>query len=215
MDADTSVAARLAALSLDRRGRLTQQALAAAAVRCGLVVDLALADRLRVTDDSIELDDRPTGFAAVDRLLLAMQAEGERPLDSWLDERRVGLPQVVDALLTTGRWHRQRDLLGRARYTVVDPARLERDLALDPSPADDVVLSPADASVTVLGGVAGLLGPDRTSDLKGVAADVPERLLAAAGGAEWALRAAVEHLAAARARHVYSAGVLRSGGGWG
>lgn len=208
VDADTSVAARLAALSLDSRGRLTQQALAAVAVRCGLVVDLALADRLRVTDDSIELDDRPTGFAAVDRLLMAMQAEGERPLDSWLDDRRVGLPQVVDALLADGRWQRQRDVLGRARYAVVDRGRLDRDLDLSPTAES----APADVAVGALGGLAGLIGAARSQDLTGAAPELPDELLAAAGDAEWALRTAVDHLAAARARQAYSAGVMRSGG---
>ena len=211
VDADTSVAARLAALCLDSRGRLTQQALAGVAVRCGLVVDLALADRLRLTDDSIELDARPTGFPAVDRLLLAMQAEAERPLDSWLDERRVGLPQVVDALLAEGRWHRQRDLLGRARYAVVDRAALDRDLDLSPTAA----CFPPDVAVAVLGGLAGLIGAARSQNLTAAAPEVPVEVLAAAGSAEWALRSAVDHLTAARARHAYSAGVLRAGGGWG
>ncbi len=61
MDWSRGVGARLTALSLDEKGRLTSQLLPAAAVRCGILFDLALDGRLRLLEDGVDVDDRPTG----------------------------------------------------------------------------------------------------------------------------------------------------------
>lgn len=52
------------------------------------------------TDDSIVVDETPTGFAPADGLLAAIVVEPERSLDGWLDERRIGLREVADAAVT-------------------------------------------------------------------------------------------------------------------
>ncbi|MGY1813559.1 hypothetical protein [Blastococcus sp. SYSU D00820] len=211
MEPGTSVGIRLAGLCLDAQGRLTPQLLAAAAVRCGLVVDLVAEGRLRPTDDSIELDETPTGVAPVDRLALAMAAEPDRPLDSWFAERRLGLPQVAAELVATGTWSVRRRLLRGPRYAVADPGRRERDLRLDvdaPDPASD----PADAAVAALGAIAGLVGEGRRLGLRVAAPEVPDALVTATGRAAWVVRAAVDSLRVARARYLDSASVLGVGG---
>ena len=197
MDPSTSVAARLAALSLDGKGRLTSQLLASAAVRAGLLVDLALARRLRLTADSIELDARPVGLQAADRLLLAMDAEPERTLDSWLDERRIDLGQVADSLAEAGAWTRHRTLLG-LRYRVGHPAQRTSDLQLDVE-SDDPPADVATAAVAVLAAVAGLVGEARTASPRMARPAIPPAALAATGAQEWIVRAAADHLDTIRA----------------
>jgi hypothetical protein len=72
-------------------------------VRGGLLLDLALAARVESTEDSVVVDPTPTGFAPADRLLAAVAVEPERSLDSWLDERRIGLRDVAEAR-AAARW---------------------------------------------------------------------------------------------------------------
>src|ERR1700712_5123474 len=104
MELDGGVAVRVAALCLDPNGRLSERLICSTAVRAALLVDLALAGRLESTDDSIVIDETPTGFAPADRLLAAVAVEPERSLDGWLDERRIGLRDVAEANVASGRW---------------------------------------------------------------------------------------------------------------
>jgi hypothetical protein len=211
VDVTRSVGARLAALSLDAKGRLVPQLLPAIAVRCGLLVDLAVAGRLSMMDDSVELDPRPTGFPPTDRLLAAMEAEPDRALDSWFDERRFGLDVVADALVEHGDWQRSRALVGRPRHRVSDPGQRDRDLRLELSgtPTD---WEPSDVAVAALGGTAHLIGEARGLGLQLPPPDVPEAWFEAVGAHAWLLRAAVDHLRLARARYVRTAAALGSGG---
>ena len=104
MDLSGGVAVRVAALCLDSGGRLAGRVLCGDAVRGGLLLDLALAQRVESTDDSVVVDPTPTGFGPADRLLAAIAVEPERSLDGWLAEKRLRLRDVADAAVTSGRW---------------------------------------------------------------------------------------------------------------
>jgi hypothetical protein len=209
MDPRTSVAARLAALGLDSRGRLSPQLIASAAVRAGLLVDLAAAGRLSLTEDSIELDTSPTGFPAADHLLLAMDAEPERTLDSWLDERRIGLEQVAASLVELGTWTRHRTLLG-SRYDIGDPGQRDHDLHLGVED-DGAVRDAPTAAVAALAALANLVGAARKASLDVPPPAIPPAVLAAAGEQEWVLSAALDHLRTARVTYAVGANTLGSG----
>ncbi|NDI47469.1 GPP34 family phosphoprotein [Goekera deserti] len=198
------VADRLAALCLTWRGRLPATLAPSDTVRAGLLVDLALAGRLTSTETSIELDSTPTGSPAADALLAAMDADPDRPLDDWLDERAIGLEQVVAALLESGQW----------RVTRSGPLRRRSLAPADPPPGWDgrdggdwtvhlrepAELSPADAAVAALAVTGGLLGPARETGHADEPAAVPAAVLDRTGAARWLCAAAVEHLAWSRQR---------------
>jgi hypothetical protein len=200
------VAVRVAALCLDRTGRLPNRLLSSDAVRAGLLVDLALAGRMTTTDDSIVIDETPTGFAPADRLLAAMVAESERSLDDWLAERRVGLRDVVAANLAAGRWERRAWPFGlRARYADRHREQTRRDLSRSMADWPEHA-SPADACVTVVAAAGGLL------DRHGGSPQHPTpAVLAATGPTEWLCPTIVEHLQQADARYRAQAGALGSG----
>ena len=206
MNVGDGVAVRVAALCLNRNGRLPNRLLSSDAVRAGLLVDLALAGRMTTTEDSIVIDETPTGFAPADRLLAAMAAESERSLDDWLGERRVGLRDVVAANLATGRWERRVGPFGlRVRYADRSPEQTHRDLSRSMSDWPEHA-SPADACVTVVAAAGGLL--DRHV---GLPADPPPPVLAATGPAAWLCPTVVEHLRNAAARYRDQAGALGAG----
>ncbi|MGY1744093.1 GPP34 family phosphoprotein [Blastococcus sp. SYSU D00695] len=208
MDWAQGVAARLVALDVDRRGRLSGRLLVDDAVRCGLLVDLALAGRLTLTGEAVDVDTSPTGAPLFDDLLAAIAVEPERPLDAWFGERRLTARRVVDALVAGRRWQVRRTVLGR-RHLVLDRARAADDVRLDPSRKD---LSPADAAVAALGATAHLVGPFRELGYGAPAPEIPPDLLDGAGPHAWVVAAAVDHLRAARTRHLYTGGVLSAGG---
>jgi hypothetical protein len=200
------VAERVSALCLETGGRLPDRLLASDAVRAGLLLDLALAGRMTSTEDSIVVDSTPTGYAPADRLLAAIDAEPERSLDGWLEERRIGLRDVVAANVASGRWERRPGLLGlRPRYVDRYPEQAARDLARSGSdwPAD---ASPQDACVTVVAGASGLLDPEFDLPVEPSVA-----VLAASGPAGWLCPTVVEHLRQARARYRDQAGALGGG----
>lgn len=194
MHLSAGVAVRASALCLDTSGRLPDRLLSSDAVRAGLLVDLALAGRMTTTEDSVVIDETPTGFAPADRLLTAMAAESERSLDEWLGERRIGLRDVVAANLAAGRWERRAGPFGlRVRYADRHREQTQRDLTrcLTDWPED---ASPADACVTALAAAAGLL--DRGT---GRSQAPPPVVLTATGPAQWLCPTAVEHLLQAHA----------------
>ncbi|MGY1807811.1 GPP34 family phosphoprotein [Blastococcus sp. SYSU D00669] len=196
------VAARVAALCLDRRGRVGDWTICGPAVRAGLLLDLALAGRIEQTADSVVVDETPTGFAPADRLLAAIGAEPERSLDGWLDERRIGLRDLVEASVASGRWHRRRLRFRRDRYDA--PGR-DDDLDRDPAHTDGT-WTPADACVTAVAQAADLLNRTRLpSELPSPA------LVAATGPVAWLCQAVVEHLHRTSRRMHSQAGALRVG----
>ncbi|MDQ1662990.1 MAG: hypothetical protein QOJ68_2970 [Blastococcus sp.] len=205
MDLDDGVAVRIASLCLDAKGRLLKWLICATAVRAALLVDLALAGRLESTEDSISIDPTPTGFAPADRLLAAVGVEHERSLDGWLDERRIGLRDVAEANVRSGRWSTRHALLPTSRrYSDRQPDATNRDRQLRYGPGAEQC-TPADAAVAVIGLSAGLLVPLA----QGPAAEI---LLARAGAARWLCEAVGEHLVTAKARNSWSAAVLGAGG---
>jgi hypothetical protein len=200
------VAVRVSALCLDKDGRLTDRLIFSDAVRAALLVDLVLAGRMTSTEDSIVVDATPTGFPPADRLLAAIAAESERSLDEWLDERRIGLRDVVAENVATGRWERRTGPFGlQARYTDHAPQQTARDLSrsLPDWPEDG---SPEDACVTVVGAASGLL--DREF---GLPENPPPAVLAATGPAEWLCSTVVEHLRQVHVRYREQAGALGAG----
>jgi hypothetical protein len=202
---EQGVAVRVAALCLDAKGRLSDKLLASAAVRAGLLVDLALTGRVESTEDSIVIDETPTGFPPADRLLAAIAVEPERSLDGWLDERRIGLRDVAEAAVHSGRWVLARRVLPAGhRYVDRAPEQTERDRLRGPVGGTDEWTTEA-AAVTAIGLVAGLL--DRPAE-----AAAPEPVLVRTGSARWLCAAVTEHLAEARARDSWTAAVLSAGG---
>ena len=207
LDLTAGVAVRVSALCLQSKGRLSDRRLASDAVRAGLVLDLALAGRLTSTDESIVIDQTPTGFLPADRLLTAVAAESERSLDEWLGEPRIGLRDVADANVASGRWELRRGLLGlRPRYVDRHHEQTARDLARSESawPAD---ASPDDACVTVVAGASGLLDRDFGLGHPPSAAE-----FAASGDVAWLCTAVAEHLQRAADRYRTEAAALSGGG---
>jgi hypothetical protein len=188
------VAVRVSALCLDSRGRPSRLLICSAAVRAGLLLDLALAGRVTQTETSVDIDATPTGFGPADRLLAAVVAEPERSLDSWLDERRLTLRDVVAANEVSGRWERRRRPLRRDTYVDRAAEQTRRDLTRPPDAGPDGV-TPADACVTAVAAASGLL--DRESGFP----DQPSHgLLTATGRAQWLAEHVAAHLAATNQR---------------
>jgi hypothetical protein len=203
------VAVRVSALCLTPAGRVADWSICGPAVRGGLLLDLALAGRVEQTEDSVVVDETPTGFVPADRLLAAISIEPERSLDGWLDERRIGLRDLVEANVASGRWVRHRL---RFRPDTYDDRALERttaDLTRDPAGPFDG-WTPADACVTTIAAAAGLLG-GRTGTPVPPGAD----LLAAAGSAGWLAEAVADHLLTTAQRYRMQAGAIGMSGSTG
>ena len=180
------VAVRIATLCLDASGRLSDRLVCGAAVRGGLLVDLARAGRVEQTDDSVVVDPTPTGFEPADRLLAAIGVEPERSLDGWLDERRIGLRDVATAAVAVGRWSDRRAAFRVRRFVDLRPGSTAADRRRDPSgPAEGWTAE--DASVCAIAAAARLLEPDFERQPS------PE-VLAATGSAGWLCAAVVERL---------------------
>jgi hypothetical protein len=189
------VAVRVSALCLTSAGRLADWSICGPAVRGGLLLDLALAGRVEQTEESIVVDETPTGFVPADRLLAAIAIEPERSLDGWLDERRIGLRDVVEANLACGRWVRHRLRLRPDSYEDRAVERSAQDLTRSPAGPPDG-WTPTDVCVTAVAGAAGLL--DRDTGAPQAAAPT---VLAAAGSCAWLCEAVAEHLVATATRY--------------
>lgn len=188
MDLTGGVAARLASLCLDPNGRLSVMLLCGTAVRGGLLLDLALAGRVESAEDSVVIDPTPTGFGPADRLLAAIAVEPERSLDKWMDERRIGLRDIADTNVASGRWRRRSGPFGFGRrYDDLHPEEAERDRG---RPADDTnPWSRTDACVIAVAAAAGLQDVELWSSGRR-----PDELLAATGPVAWLAGAVVEHV---------------------
>jgi hypothetical protein len=205
VDLTSGVAARVASLCLGENGKLSDKLLCGTAVRGGLLLDLALAGRVESTEDSVVVDPAPTGFGPADRLLAAIAIEPERSLDGWLDERRIGLRDVADANVTSGRWARRPGPFGFGRrYEDLRPAQTERDRGRS---ADDLQpWTPVDACVIALATAAGLQdleiwAPGRR----------PDELLPETGPVAWLAVAVVDHVLVTGARYRAQAGAMGAG----
>lgn len=195
VDLTSGVAARTASLCLGANGKLSVMLLCGTAVRGALLLDLALAGRVESAEDSVVIDPAPTGFAPADRLLAAIAVEPERSLDGWMDERRIGLRDVAEANVASGRWERRSGPLGLGRrYTDLRRDETDHDAG---SPDDDVAsMTPADACVAAVVAAAGLQGPDLWEG--GRRAD---GVVAATGPVAWLADAVVDHVLATGARY--------------
>jgi hypothetical protein len=130
--------------------------------------------------------------------------EPERSLDGWLEERRIGLRDVVDAAVASGRWQEWRGPLGFGRR-YVDLAEERTTVDRHRPPTDDPVgWTPQDAGVTAIAAVAGLLVPI------GEAERPPPAVMAATGAAAWLCEAVVDHLEVLRIRFMTQAAGLGS-----
>jgi Golgi phosphoprotein 3 GPP34 len=206
VDLTGGVAARVASLCLGANGKLSVMLLCGTAVRGGLLLDLALAGRVESAEDSVVVDPAPTGFGPADRLLAAIAVEPERSLDGWLDERRIGLRDVADANVASGRWARRPGPFGFGRrYADLQAAQTERDRGRS---ADDDTQpwSRVDACVTALATAAGLQdlevwAPGRRRD----------DLLPETGPVAWLAAAVVDHVLVTGARYRAQAGAMGAG----
>ena len=200
VDLTAGVAVRFSALCLDPAGRLGDYALWQTAVRGAVLVDLALAGRLTQTDQSITIDETPTGFVPADNLLRAIAVEYERSLDWWIDHGPVRLRDVAAANVASGRWSVTRPLL-RRRYEDLHPEATVRDRARgtrypDSWPSDST-WSAGTAAVTAIACAAGAPGD--------IPVPPPDELVAGTGPARWLCQAVIEHLAEAHARNQQAA----------
>ena len=206
MDLSSGVAVRIAALCLDTRAGCGP-APGRHAVRGGLLLDLALAGRVESAEDSVVVDPTPTGFAPADRLLAAIAVEPERSLDGWMDERRIGLRDVVDANVASGRWQRRSGPFGFGRrYDDLCPEQTERDrrrLADD----DTQPWSRTDACVIAVATAGGLQDVELWAPGRR-----PDELLSATGPVAWLAGAVVDHVLVTGARYRAQAGALGAGG---
>jgi hypothetical protein len=203
------IAVRVSALCLTEAGRVADWAICGPAVRGGLLLDLALTGRVEQTEDSVVVDETPTGFPPADRLLAAIAVEPERSLDDWLDERRIGLRDLVDANIASGRWLRHRLRFRPDIYADRAVERTQRDLTRDPTGPPDG-WTPADACVTTIAAAAGLLGGRLGSPV-----EPGSGLLAAAGPAAWLAEAVADHLGRAARRYRMQAAGFRAAGSGG
>ncbi len=195
MDLTSGVAVRLTALCLDPSGRLGDYPLWQTAVRGAVLVDLALVGRLAHTDESITIDDTPTGFAPADALLRAITVEHERSLDWWIGHGCVRLQDVAAANVTSGRWAVARRLFG-TRYTDLRPEATERDRARGAG-RPEAGWSPETAAVVAIACAAGADDGGPVSP--------PEETLDRTGPVGWICRTVVEHLAEAHVRNQHAA----------
>jgi hypothetical protein len=179
------IAARLAGRGLDGSGHLAGSAYLDMACRGGLLVDLALAGRLRQTEDSIELDGTPTGWPPADRALGELGSLEEQSLDWWLQHSRLRLADLAGALLLDGSWFPlpRHAWQVKPRFAVRDEDRHARDAAL--LAATERPVTAEDAAVACLAAAAGGTSTD-------------EALLAATGGARWVCQLVVDFLDRAR-----------------
>ena len=206
VDLSGGVAVRIASLCLGESGRLSAPLLCGAAVRGGLLLDLALAGRVESADDSVVVDPTPTGFGPADRLVAAVAVEPERSLDGWLAERRIGIRDVAAACVASGRWHARPGPLGFGRrYTDLYREETDRDRARRPE-EDVATWSPAVACVAALAAAAGL--PDLEEWSPG---QRPRKLVAATGPVAWLADAVVENLLVTGARYRSQASAMGSG----
>ncbi|MQA34210.1 hypothetical protein [Modestobacter roseus] len=183
------VAARLAAVCVDARGRLRRFDIWDAAARGALLVDAAHVGRLVETADSISLHPAPTGFPPLDRLLTGMAAEPGHPLTWWLDHGDVTMPEVAEACVALGGWRTRRGLLG-TRYGV--------PTALEEQPSGEVA-----AAVEVLATACGARGrwPE--------AVFAPE--LVPTGSLAWICTTVTDHLELVHRRNLRAAGAADGG----
>lgn len=192
-DWDDSVSMRLAALALDR-GRLTDDLVTALAVRGTLLVDLALRGRVRDTEDAVEFDDPPSGFAPADRLL----AEGADSLTDLLRGGPVDQEDLAAEHLRRGSWTVRRRLLG-TRYV---------DCRADRTAADEQVLeeprrrewTPEDAALAAVAGTLGLLATPQER--------AGEELLAHTGPVRWLVDLVVDEVDRAITRGRFMRGAV-------
>ncbi len=192
-DWDDSVSMRLAALALDR-GRLTDDLVTALAVRGTLLVDLALRGRVRDTEDAVEFDDPPSGFAPADRLL----AEGADSLTDLLRGGPVDQEDLAAEHLRRGSWTVRRRLLS-TRYV---------DCRADRTAADEQVLeeprrrewTPEDAALAAVAGTVGLLATPQER--------AGEELLAHTGPVRWLVDLVVDEVDRAITRGRFMRGAV-------
>ena len=178
-DWGTGVAMRLACLALDR-GRLTDDLVTALAVRGTLLVDLALRGRVRETEDAVEFDDPPTGFAAADRLL----GDGAASLTDLLRARPVDQRDLAAEHLRRGSWTVRRRLLG-TRYTDSRADRTHADERLLEDPRAEP-WTPPDAALAAVASTLGLL--------EGLRERAGEALLEHTGQVRWLVETVVEEV---------------------
>ena len=196
MNLADGIAVQLAALCLDDEGRLRDYPLWDVAARGALLVDLARMGRLTDEPDGVMIDPTPTGFEPADRLLAAVADEPEQSLDWWLEHGDVGMHDIAEAAVASGRWTEDRSLVGR-RY---EDRSASADEPFDPQQPED--LSPDDAAVMLLAAACGALGSPEP---------VIDEDLAPTGPLRWICEAATDYLDRSHGHNLRSIGAADDG----
>lgn len=116
----TGVAMQLMRLSLTPSGLLRTTDLHESVVRAALLVDLQTAGRLEQTDPVNLVDTAPTGFAAVDAFLAAVDAHPGRSVHDAVARGPKPTRTLAAMLVATGRWERAGGHWSALRFTVAD-----------------------------------------------------------------------------------------------
>ncbi|MGY1856211.1 hypothetical protein [Modestobacter sp. SYSU DS0290] len=190
MDLTSGVAARLAAVCVDARGRLRRFDIWDVAARGALLVDAAHCGRLVETADSIALQPDPTGYPPADRLLSSMDAQPGHPLTWWMDHGGVRMADIAEACAAAGAWSVRRGLLGTRYGTPPAPA--------EPASGDVVT-----AAVEVLATACGATGRRPEPMI--------ERELTPTGPLAWICRTVTGHLELVHRRNLRAAGAADGG----
>lgn len=154
------IAYRLALLVADKRGRLRNGAvLWDQAVRLALLIDLAQRDRIRIHEQSTDLDTTPTNFPAADALIAYVQDHPEGSIMNMFQSAPIGLADV--AVAQTDRPYS----LARSNITRIEPALAEAERKRVATAAISGVADQATAILTVLADALLLTAIDPDTDL--------------------------------------------------
>lgn len=117
---DADITTGVANMCVNEQGRLLEHPMLDWAMRGALLADLARTGALTLDGDSPFIGPPPGGFPPLDAAARQL-AEGPSP-DEWIRTGRLGVRDVVEALVIDGAWRqRRRGLTHRPRFQTGEP----------------------------------------------------------------------------------------------
>jgi hypothetical protein len=117
---DADIATGVAGMCVNERGRLLEHSMLDWSMRGALLADLARAGMLTLEGDSPSIGPPPGGFPPLD--VAAYQLAEGPSLDAWIRTGRLGVRDVVEALVADGAWRQcRRGLTRRRRFDTGKP----------------------------------------------------------------------------------------------